>query len=88
MLGKWKWINENKEETFYIIDYKNLYDLQEISVTILINDFEYSKFYQIGTLNYERISSDEVIVSIVLECNSNFTSFTINRLGPSIGSNW
>lgn len=79
-----KLLGESTAE-FYKIEKKRLLDIEEINLSYVRKNVSINKALQVGTLNFEQVEAQEIILSIVQNIDENFKEFTLVRLGPRCG---
>lgn len=81
-----KLLGESSAE-FYKIEKKRIIDIEEINLCYVVKNVSVNKSVQIGTLNFEQVNGQEVILSVVQNIDDNFREFSLTRLGPACGQN-
>ena len=75
-----------EEDPVLVIQKVNLFDTEEISLKIEFSGFEIDeRSYQLGTANFEEVTSSSVILGIIQNCDEKLKEFHIVRLGPRSG---
>lgn len=81
-----KLLGESSAE-FYKIEKKRIIDVEEVTMSYVGKNVAMSKSVQIGTLNFEQISNQEVTLGVVQYIDDSFREFTLARMGPVCGQN-
>lgn len=77
----------NSEVEFYKIEKKRILDAEFIKFTYVTRNVSLTKSYQVGILNFDQTTTNEVNLSIVQNCDDDFKELCIVRLGPNPGQN-
>jgi hypothetical protein len=81
-----KLLGESTAE-FYKIEKKKVLDIEEISLSFVTKNASVNKSVEVGTLNFEQITNQDVTLSVVQNVDDNFKEFSLVRLGPKCGQN-
>lgn len=72
---------------FYKIEKKKTLDVEELLLSYVAKNASINKAFQVGTLNFEQISGNDISLCIIQNVDDNFREFTIFRMGPKAGQN-
>lgn len=70
---------------FYKIERKKIIDAEEIQFHYVSKNLALNRSYQVGILNIENITGNDVTLGVVKNCDHDFQEFTVVRLGPKAG---
>lgn len=81
--------DKNIDAPVFVIEKNDVFGTEEISLKVqhargTVPDVD-ERHYQLGTANFESISSGAVILGIVQNCSGNFEEFCVFRIGPKSG---
>jgi hypothetical protein len=62
-------------------------DVEELMFTYTSKSSSISRSYQLGTINFEYVHANDVILASVQNCVDSFSELIISRLGPKTGQN-
>jgi hypothetical protein len=77
----------NADAEFLKISKRKFVDVEEICVSYVTKNSSLSSSFQIGTINFEQVTAQDIILTSVQSCDQDFTEFTIARYGPKCAQN-
>lgn len=75
----------NQDVEFFKIEKKKFIDIEEVHFTYTSKNCSMTRGYQLGTLNYETVQANDVILGSVQNVSDSFLEMVILRLGPKTG---
>ena len=66
---------------------KKTLEVEELLLSYVAKNASINKAFQVGTLNFEQISGNDITLCVIQNVDDHFREFTIFRMGPKAGQN-